>query len=77
MPNVIPQIRVSHNQMGMQIDAKVSPDAKWQIVEIQRYREYRSTSVKQYSTCIDPKRQENEYFAELDERGIAYQRFSE
>jgi len=67
------EIRTSLNQVGMTVEAR-NNGGDWVTVQVARYKERGSTSVRQYSTCIDPARDEAEYFAEIDRRGIAYKR---
>jgi hypothetical protein len=67
------QIRTEHSQIGMSIYARAGGD--WQLIQISKYKERTaSPSVRQYSTCIDPARDEQEYYAQLDARSIPYER---
>jgi hypothetical protein len=67
------EIRASHNQIGLSIEAR-QDSGEWQLVQISKYRERGSTSVRQYSTCIDPLQDELDYFAFLDKQGIQYRK---
>lgn len=68
------EIRAIHNQIGLSIEAReTDKDQTWQLVQLMKYRERAaSPSVRPYSTCIDPARDESEYFAHLDAKGIHY-----
>jgi hypothetical protein len=70
------EIRASHNQIGMAIEAReTDKDQTWQLVQLSKYRVRESNlSVRQYSTCIDPARDESEYFAHLDAKRIEYRK---
>lgn len=70
------EIRASHSQIGLSIEARQKPTDNWQLVQLSKYKERSSVSVRQYSTCIDPARDEQEYFAFLDSKGIQYRRVS-
>lgn len=67
------EIRASHNQIGLSIEAR-EPGKDWQLVQVSKYRERGTTSVRQYSTCIDPLQDELDYFAHLDKKGIQYRK---
>ena len=69
------EIRASHNQIGLSIEAReTDKDQTWQLVQVRKYRDRESVSVHQYSTCIDPSKDEQEYFAHLDAKGIEYRK---
>jgi hypothetical protein len=69
------EIRASHNQIGLSIEAReTDKDQTWQLVQVSKYRGRGSTSVRQYSTCIDPLQDELDYFAFLDKQGIQYRK---
>jgi hypothetical protein len=65
------EIRASHNQIGLSIEAR-QDGGNWQLVQISKYRERGTTSVRQYSTCIDPMQDELDYFTFLDAKKIPY-----
>lgn len=69
------EIRASHSQLGLSIEARqTDKDPAWQLVQLTKYKERASVSVRQYSTCIDPARDEQEYFAHLDAKRIEYRK---
>lgn len=73
MTNTI-EIRAIHNQAGLTIEARQN-GGDWVTVQCARYKTRSANpSIMQYSTCIDPIRDEFEYFAQLDARGIQYTR---
>ena len=68
------EIRAIHNQIGLTIEAR-EPGKDWILVQLTKYREREaSPSVRQYRTCIDPLRDEQEYFAHLDAKGVKYRK---
>jgi len=56
------EIRVSHSQVGMLVEARNGGD--WQPIQLTKYQERNSPTVRQYSTCIDPARDESDCVAE-------------
>ncbi len=70
------EIRATHNQIGMTIEARKDSASEWQTVQLSRYVNRSSSTVLQYSTCIDPLQDEREYFAEINSRGIQYRKVS-
>ena len=67
------QIKAECTQLGLAVDASQDGGKTWVCVQLTKYKVRNSTSVKQYSTCIDPVRDRAEYFQELDRRGVKYQ----
>ncbi len=64
-------IRFGVNEVGLSIEA--SKDGKeWSFVELQKFREYSSPTVMQYSTCINIPRQMQDYLAHLRAKGVNY-----
>ncbi len=70
----VPLIRADCTQLGLAVDASRDGGKTWQCVQLNRYTTRQSPTVRAYSTCIDPSRDREDYFAELDRRGIAYKR---
>lgn len=75
MPNAsVVEIKANINQIGVTVEARQN-GGEWVTVQVSRVKERQaSPSVRQYSTCIDPALDVEEYFAELDSRGIQYKR---
>lgn len=70
----IPKIRACHSEIGLSIEASLD-GTNWQTVQLHKYQTRQAIpSVKAYSTCINPAQDEADYFAELDRRGIRYER---
>ncbi len=72
------QIRFSHNQMGMLIEARfpdADPKGDWQVVEMQRYTAFQSRAYGwgQISHVMSPQLQEDAYLAFLDNKGVSYE----
>jgi hypothetical protein len=67
------EIRATHSELGLTIEARNGGD--WQLVQLSKYKERDALpSVMAYRKCIDPLKDEQEYFAQLDARGIKYLR---
>lgn len=67
------EIKATHSELGLTIEARNG--GEWQLVQLSKYKERTAPpSVRQYSTCIDPLRDEQEYFAQLDSQCIQYRR---
>jgi hypothetical protein len=68
-----PMIRTECTQLGLAVEASL--DGKtWITVQLTPYKVRNTPTVRQYSTAINPKQDEVEYFAELDARGVKYSR---
>jgi len=73
-PSAIPSVRAICNQVGLAIEASVDGGQTWIGVQIERYKVRSSPTVRAYSTCINPAQDAEDYFAELDRRGVKYNR---
>ena len=65
-------IRACHSQLGLAIEARQS-DGEWVTVQLHKYAT-RSDATRPYSSYISPVQDEKDYFAELDKRGVKYNR---
>jgi len=70
----VPLIRADCTQMGLAVDASRDNGKTWVFVQLTPYKTRETPTVRAYSTAIDPVRDREDYFAELDRRGIAYGR---
>jgi len=73
----IPIIRAQCTQLGLAIDVSTDGGETWTLVQLSRYINRASASVRQYSQCIDPARDRAEYIQELRERGVTFTLASE
>lgn len=62
------QAKLTINQMGIAVDVR-QDEGEWQMLDLYRFKEYASPTVKQYSSCIDPARQAQEVKAFLESKG--------
>jgi len=69
--NLIPLIKADCTQLGLAIDASIDGGKTWRCVQLSPYKT-RTSTARQYTSCIDPSKDRAEYFAELDRRGIKY-----
>jgi hypothetical protein len=69
----VPLVRAKINQVGLLIEVSID-GGPWHAVQLMKFKERRSVSVMQYSTCVDPAKDREEYFADLDARGVVYKR---
>ena len=66
------EIRITHSQVGMCVDAR-QPNRDWQCVQLTPYQERAALpGVKQYSTCIDPAKDESEYWDALKAKKLPF-----
>ncbi len=68
----IPIIKAECTQLGLSIEASIDGGSTWQMVQLTRYKERSSPGVRQYSTCIDPAKDADEYFETLRARGVQF-----
>lgn len=73
-PIIIPLIRAECGQFGLSVDASRDNGKTWEYVQLDRYKTRTSFGVHAYATCVDPERDRQDYFAELDARGVRYKR---
>lgn len=72
------EIRFSHNQIGMLIEARLpdaDPNGDWQVVEMQRYTMFQTRAYEwgQISHVMSPQRQEDAYLKFLESKGVNYE----
>ena len=69
------QLKFSHNQMGMLIEARVKPEAAWEVVELQRYTSFPSRAYGwgELTAVMSTERQERAYLNHLNGLGIQYE----
>lgn len=66
-------LKISHNQIGMLVEARQSLDAKWQVVELQKYRDFPSTiGWGNGATAISPHKQEQLYLQALQAHNVDF-----
>ena len=63
------QAKITANQVGIAVDVRQG-EGDWQLLDLYPFKEYRSTTVMQYSNCIDPARQVQEIRAFLESKGV-------
>ena len=66
-------IKADCTQLGLAVDASTDGGATWVCVQLHPYKTRQSSSVRQYSTCIDPEQDRADYFATIRARGIEFQ----
>ena len=67
-------IKADCTQLGLSVEASRDGGKNWAFVQLHPYAERSPPTVRAYSRCIDPGKDRDEYFADLDKRGIQYKR---
>ena len=72
---MIPLIRAECTQLGLSVEASKDEGSSWIFVQLTPYKVRATSSVRAYSTMIDPAQDREDYFAEITRRGIKHKRF--
>lgn len=65
------QIKTSCTQLGLCVEAS-HDGGPWYLVQLTKYKDRASSSVAQYSSCIDPAKDREEYLESLRQKKIEF-----